>query len=225
MLQICNAQESSTDAGLALAQESPAHLLAARRSAYKKATSEPPAPSPCGYRGDCCHPRTQCKARKHFCGDCGKPGHFATVCRQKTRSLQQATLGHLYLHQTGAIRDHLVSMTVKINNDFRQVILWLPDRGADVDALRQRRAGPPSLGPQSPPQSPDHQTLRAANCGELGSLGTLPATLKLNHRTCHTELHIYCQLSVSLLSKSTCTELGSSLRKVGHKRTLLLQQR
>ena len=56
--------------------------------------------------------------------------------------------------------------------------------------------------------APDHQTVRAANGGELGSLGTLPATLKLNNRTCHTELHVYPQLSVSLLSKSTCIELG-----------------
>ena len=45
VLQICKAHESSTDTGLALTQESPAHLLAARCSAYKKATSEPPAPS------------------------------------------------------------------------------------------------------------------------------------------------------------------------------------
>ena len=81
VLQICKVHESSTDIGLALAQQSPAHLLAARRSAYKKATSESPAPSPRGYCGDGCHPRTQCKARKHFCGHCGKPGHFATACR------------------------------------------------------------------------------------------------------------------------------------------------
>ena len=32
--------------------------------------------------------------------------------------------------------------------------------------------------------------------------------MKLNNRTCHTELHVYRQLSVSLLSKSTCIELG-----------------
>ena len=56
--------------------------------------------------------------------------------------------------------------------------------------------------------APDHQTVRAANGGELGSLGTLPAMLKLNNRTCHTELHVCRQLSVSLLSKSTCIELG-----------------
>ena len=48
VLQIGLAHESSKDTGLALAQESPAHFLAARRSAYKKATSEPPDPSPCG---------------------------------------------------------------------------------------------------------------------------------------------------------------------------------
>ena len=135
VLQTCKAYKSSTDICLALAQESPAHLLAACRSAYKKATSEPPAPSPCANCGDGCHPRTQCKARKHFCGHCGKAGHFATVCRQKTQSLQQATLGHLELHQTGAIRDHLVSITVEINNDLRQDIFWLPDSGAGVDAL------------------------------------------------------------------------------------------
>ena len=40
------------------------------------------------------------------------------------------------------------------------------------------------------------------------NLATLPATLKLKNRMCHTGLHIYRQLSVSLLSKSTCIELG-----------------
>ena len=201
VLQICKAHESSTDTGLALAQESPAHLLAARRSAYKKATSEPPAPLPCGYCGDGCYPRTQCKARKHFCGHCGKPGHFATRHRRCN------TLGHLYLHQTGAIRDHLVSITVEINNDLRQDIPSLPDSGADNDALsvQDLRLLDHNLHRNL---APDHQTVRAANGGELGSLGTLPATLKLNNRTCHTELHVYRQLSVSLLSKSTCIELG-----------------
>ena len=43
VLQICKAHESSADTGLALAQESVAHLLGARRSAYKKATSASPA--------------------------------------------------------------------------------------------------------------------------------------------------------------------------------------
>ena len=164
VLQICKAYESSTDTGLALAQESPAHLLAARRSAYKKATLslEPPPPPPrarpwpCGYCENGCNPRTQCKTRKHFCGRCGKLGHFATVCRQKTRLLQQATLIHLYLHQTGAIRDHLVSITVEINNDLRRDIPWLPDSGANVNALsvQDLRLSDPNLHRNLAPDRP-----------------------------------------------------------------------
>ena len=40
VLQRCKTHKSLTDTGLALAQESPAHLLASHRSAYKKAISE-----------------------------------------------------------------------------------------------------------------------------------------------------------------------------------------
>ena len=56
--------------------------------------------------------------------------------------------------------------------------------------------------------APDRQLVRAANGGELGSLGSLSATLTLNGRSCHTTLHIYPQLSTSLLSKATCIQLG-----------------
>ena len=56
--------------------------------------------------------------------------------------------------------------------------------------------------------APDHQTLRAANGGELGSMGTLPAMLKLNNRMCHIELHVCQQLSVFLISKPTCIKLS-----------------
>ena len=212
VLQTCKAYKLSTGTGLVLVQESPAHLLTARRSAYTKATSEPPAPSPCANCGEGCHPRTQCTERKHFCGHCGKTGHFATVCRQKTRSLQQATLGHLYLHQTGAIRDHLVSIAVEINNDLQRNIPWLHDSSADVDALSVQdfRLLDPNLHRNL---VPDHQTVCAPNGAELGSLGTLPATLKLKNRTCHFELHVYRHLSASLFSKCTCIE--PSLREKG----------
>ena len=144
----------------------------------------------------------------NFCQQCGKQGHFAVVCRQKApQSVQQATLGHLYLHQTEKADDHLISILVTLHNDCQHEIRWLPDSGADVDALSAQDFH--RLGPDLQHHLvPDRQLVRAANGGELGSLGTLSATLALNGRSCHTTLHIYPQLSTSFLSKATCIQLG-----------------
>ena len=215
VLQVCKAHESSTDTGHALSSQDPsAHLLAARQSSYKRQAhaSRPQRTttetSPCYYCGDGSHPRSQCPARRQFCQQCGKQGHFAVVCRQKARqSVQQATLGHLYLHQTEKAGDHLISILVTLHDDCQLEIRWLPDSGADVDALSAQDFN--RLGPDLQNHlAPNCQLVRAANGGELGSLGTLSATLTLNGRSCHTTLHIYPQMSTSLLSKATCIQLG-----------------
>ena len=96
---------------------------------------------------------------------------------------------------------------MNLHNDCQREIRWLPDSGADVDALSAQDFN--RLGPdQQNHLAPDRQLVCAANGGELGSLGTLSATLTLNGRSCHTTLHIYPQLSTSLLSKATCIQLG-----------------
>ena len=182
VLQVCKAHESSTDTGLALSQDPSTHLLAAQQSSYKhqahasrpqRTTTET---SPCYYCGDGSHPRSQCPARRQFCQQCGKQGHFAVVCRQKApQSVQQATLGHLYLHQTEKSGDHLISILVTLHNDCQHEIRWLPDSGADVDALSAQDFH--RLGPDLQHHlAPDRRLVCAANGGELGSLGTLSAT-------------------------------------------------
>ena len=134
VLQICKAHESSTDTGHTLSQDPSFHLLAARQSSYQRqahanrpqrTTTE--ASSPCYYCGDGSHPRSQCPALRQFCQQCGQQGHFAVVCRQKApQSVQQATLGHLYLHQTGKAGNHLISIMVTLHNDCQHEIHWLP---------------------------------------------------------------------------------------------------
>ena len=147
VLQVCKAHESSTDTGHALSQDPSAHLLAARQSSYKRQAhaSRPQRTttetSPCYYCGDGSHPRSQCPAWRQFCQQCGKQGHLAVVCRQKApQSVQQATLGHLYLHQTEKAGDHLISILVTLHNDCQHEIRWLPDSGADVDALSAHKS-------------------------------------------------------------------------------------
>ena len=171
VLQVCKANESSTDTGHALSQDPSAHLLVARQSSYKRQahTSRPQRTatetSPCYYCGDGLHPRSQCPARRQFCQQCGKQGHFAVVCRQKApQSVQQATLGHLYLHQTEKAGDHFISILVTLHNDCKHEICWLADSGADVDALSAQDIN--RLGPDLQNHlAPDRQLLRTANGG------------------------------------------------------------
>ena len=169
VLQVCKAHESSTDTGHALSSQDPsAHLLAARQSSYKRQAhvSRPQRTttetSPCYYCGDGSHPRSQCPARRQFCQQCGKQGHFAVVCRQKApQSVQQATLGHLYLHQTEKAGNHLISILVTLHNDCQREIRWLPDSGADVDAFSAQDFNRLGLDLQNH-LAPDRQLVRTA---------------------------------------------------------------
>ena len=131
------------------------------------------------------------------------------MCRQKApQSVQQAPLGHLYLHQTEKTGDHLITILVALHNDCQHEIRWLPDSGADVDALSAQDFH--RLDSNLQHHLAPGQLVCAANGGELDSLGTLSATLALNGRSCHTTLHIYPQLSTSLLSKATSHPAGSA---------------
>ena len=136
VLQVCKAHESSTDTG----RPSPGSRVSSPppgRSSLRIQEGHlgTPAPLALWLLWRWLPPTDSVQGTQTLLWTLRQAGSFATVCRQKTRSLQQATLGHLYLHQTGAIRDHLVSITVEINNDLRRDIPWLPDSGADVDAL------------------------------------------------------------------------------------------
>ena len=84
---------------------------------------------------------------------------------------------------------------------------WLPDSGADVDALTVRDVATIDSDLHRN-LAADRHTVRAANSAQLKSLGTIPASFHLNGRLCQMVLHVYHQLSISLLSKATCIKLG-----------------
>ena len=83
----------------------------------------------------------------------------------------------------------------------------LASSGADIDAMSAKDLATvdPNLLKNL---APDHHAIHAANGYQLQSLGTIPATLHLQGRSCDTRLHVYSQLNVSMLSKSTCISLG-----------------
>ena len=86
-------------------------------------------------------------------------------------------------------------------------IPWLPDTGADLDAMSMTDLA-----------RLDHNLIRnlqrdtdevfAAGGQDLGRLGKLKATLHLNGRRCNTQIHVYRKLQVSLLSRESCINLG-----------------
>ena len=210
VLQVCRAHESSLDTAQELSQETDSpQVMAMRRSTYKRTRTNPPAPSSqCDYCGDGVHPREQCKARKQICHNCNKRGHFASVCRQKTKPQAQPTsITHLYLRQATQAFDHLITVHTQTNPDTQGNIRWLPDSGADVDAITVKDLA--TLDSDLHRNlAPDRRAVHAANGARLHSLGTVAAVLTLQGHSCSTVLHVYQQLNVSLLSRATCIKLG-----------------
>ena len=84
---------------------------------------------------------------------------------------------------------------------------WLPDTGADVDAISQTDAKRIDSH-LSQRLSDERLKICAANGERLESLGTCLVTLKLGEKSCQSVLHVFKKLSVPLLSRQSCMNLG-----------------
>ena len=110
---------------------------------------------------------------------CGKQGHLASVCRQKNtlHAIWPANLDHVFFRQAPRTADHLVAIQTQIDGTGVGDTRWLPDSGADIDAMSARNlaAIDPNLLKNL---APDHHAVHAANSHQLQPLGIIPATKK-----------------------------------------------
>ncbi|XP_065196416.1 uncharacterized protein LOC135827906 [Sycon ciliatum] len=211
VMQICSAYESATDTESGLGEQLPdLALAAATKSTYKRQQAQAQTlksdVGTCRFCGET-HPKGQCKAYNQTCRLCLKVGHFARVCQQRTSPSPGTTsVDSLFVNQAGPSRNKLVTVGVAIQGGSSCAIGWLPDTGADVDAisLTDLDGIDPSLRMNLVPDTAD---VKAANGTALDSMGKLEAQLSLSDTTAVSTLHVFRQLKTPLLSKDTCMKL------------------
>ena len=213
VVKICRSLESSKETKSQLTSEYRA-LNAARRLAYKKLTRPSGGRERCEFCGARKHlTEDSCPALTRKCHKCQTMGHFAVVCHRHAQkesiesNLPTKALGYVALNQTGALQaEHLVPVTLWHGSDVSTETSWLPDSGAEVDALTERDFA--KLHPLPKVMPPDKDKVVAANGGCLDSVGVFRAKLELGGNSCGTTIHVFRNLSVSLLSKASCIQLG-----------------
>ena len=120
-------------------------INAARRSSYKKQRSTPQVDSVqrcefCGITSPS-HVREECPALTRECHKCKQVGHFAAVCKL-TRQTGKApkAVGYVSLHRAGTRQeDQLVPISVQHGSNPPSKVCWLPDSGAEIDAMSGAR--------------------------------------------------------------------------------------
>ena len=117
-------------------------------------------------------------------------------------------LGHLFLQKIGSSKAQLDDISVsRPGSATTTTFAWLPDTGADVDAISQTDAERIDSH-LSRKLSDERLRVCAANGERLESLGTCLVTLKLGEKSCQSVLHVFKKLSVPLLSRQSCMNLG-----------------
>ncbi|ODN00004.1 Transposon Tf2-6 polyprotein [Orchesella cincta] len=194
VLSLCTAVESSYSAGVSLGQHGHREVeVNNAQSAYKnksKSVTFNHAPSnreKCKWCGAGRHRYENCPARNARCSHCKRIGHYETVCFQKLRAANQAIEIPAYnSNQTGATMGNVTIFRAGKSNNLLQIptqivedmhnIMWLPDTGADVDAISIQDIQ--SLGDKAKAQlTPDKQEVYAANGSSLGPVGSISAVL------------------------------------------------
>ena len=158
------------------------------------------------------------------CHNCKKLGHFSRVCRSKpiqphplrpyTSTLQSIQPYSFLSEQAGLSNIHHVTSTdpapkLKIDittHNGATTTAVLPDSGADISAagtsiLSQLNEHIDNLLPSS-------AIPKAANGAEMHPVGRLPVCFKIGNKEHLDDLHIYPNVTGTLMSWKTCKELG-----------------
>ena len=216
VVTICKSMESSKETELRLTRENfsviaarqsdaeyeltggYSSINAARRSSYKKQRSTPQVDpvERCEFCGITrpSHVREECPALTRECHKCKQVGHFAAVCkwtRQKGKAPK--AVGYVSLHRAGTRQeDQLVPISVQHRSNPPSKVCWLPDSGAEIDAMSEQDYM--QLGTRPQELSPDPDRVHAAGGGELDSAGVFQANLQLGRNVCTTTVHVFKDL-------------------------------
>ena len=221
-VHMCQAQEAAKKQRAAI-QQGPGHLhesVAALKTHPQKKTFTPQPLFPgCGAQPHSAG-RTQCPAYRVSCHNCKKLGHFSRVCHSKpiqphplrpyTSTLQstqsdsycseQADLSNIY-HVTSTDPAPKLKIDITTLNGATTTAV-LPDSGADISAagtsiLSQLNEHIDNLLPSS-------VIPKAANGAEMHPVGRLPVCFKIGNKEQLDDLHIYPNVTGTLMSWKTC---------------------
>ncbi len=172
--------------------------------------------------------RKACPAYQAVCSNCGKLGHYSTVCRQKPsnqftsgfrkapRALSIQSEGPQQTEEDNAHHPGMMSLNHSVpaptlpvhiqGLNGEAVVEVLPDSGADISAagiefLSQINEHVLNL-------LPSDVKPRAVNGSTLSPLGCLKVLISVGHRAVEDCFHIYKTVSGALLSWQTARALG-----------------
>ncbi|KAK4315527.1 hypothetical protein Pmani_013220 [Petrolisthes manimaculis] len=224
-IDICRASESANHCSAVIkgASHSSTHVVN-RVSSYRKShkrdnTKTVRMKSTLCFRcgKECRNNEQGCRAVDKVCRNCGKRGHFAAVCRQKSRNRSASPrygggakvyqlLAGVYTKQVTARPAPRV--VVKATHPAgRDSITWTPDSDAETTVMGFDTAA--SLGIQTSWLKPaGRESLYAAGNHPLTCLGTFPSRLELGSRQAETVVSVVKEVKGALLSWYDSIALG-----------------
>jgi len=163
-----------TSSSVACAHQNDSQLAAS--SSFPKARSSNKQPlnsnSQCTYCGQSFHQRNKCPARNASCLKCGKPGHWAKVCRSHAAAVQNSETQSSQLCTINTLSTNSVYYPVKINGNF--TVLGLIDPGSTESFITSKIASDLRL-----PIKYIKSSIRLANGSDFQIHGYTDATIEI----------------------------------------------
>ena len=184
--------------------------VAARMSAHarQKRTKLPQPTVACSFCGHAAQEkgRQGCPAQDKFCSQCGKKGHFSTVCRSKT------TLSSVQVEPdtVAAVRRGLPRLQLAMmhpGSRKTRVFSAIADTGAEVSVMG--RSHLLQLGLNHKHLVKTSRRLQHAAGGGLQVLGTIRVQLSLQGRQVSENMFVVAGVDDIFLSLSACKHLSS----------------
>ena len=97
----------------------------------------------CSGCGGTCENETECPARTRSCNNCGKLGHYATVCRSKTNKKYESededdkVMSNAVFSTTEGKKIKKVPILTSIKKE-EHTVQWIPDTGAEVNIISEK---------------------------------------------------------------------------------------
>ena len=183
--------------------------LAARMSAHtrqKHGKLQQPA-APCSFCGRAAHTkgRQGCPALDKFCSQCGKKGHFSTVCRGKT-TLSSVRVGRNVIAGVGRGLPRLQLTVTHPGSRKSSVFSAIADTGAEVSVMSRSHLTQLGLSPKHLKKTA--RRLQHAAGGGLQVLGTIRMQICLQDRQTTEDIFVVAGVDDMFLSLSACRNLS-----------------